>query len=142
MTKNLPTREEMFAAQQTLKANGWEHTATLMSGDKGDANYGLLYARGEERFWLNKDTIDNLPKQFARLSEEQEHEARYIHATYCFPGRDIPENDSAFEDYMDRCTVLYKDDCDTGESFYQVVDEQGKGDGMGQWYPVKQGVTW
>jgi len=35
--------------------------------------------------------------------------------------------------------ILYRDDHDTAESSYQVVDEQGHGDGSGIWTPIKKG---
>jgi len=34
------------------------------------------------------------------------------------------------------CEVVYKDDLDTGESWCQVVDAAGHGDGSGQWQKV------
>lgn len=48
---------------------------------------------------------------------------------------------SDFADYLglanaDGCKVIYKDDQDTGESWYQVVDAKGHGDGSGEWLPV------
>lgn len=57
----IPTRQEMYAAQATLKAAGWTHTSTLMHAD-ADQEFGLRYERGTERFWLNLHTIANLPK--------------------------------------------------------------------------------
>ncbi len=35
------------------------------------------------------------------------------------------------------CCVLYRDDYDTGESWFQVVDGQGHGDGTGSWTPAQ-----
>jgi len=44
-----------------LVAAGWEHIATVMSGDKGDKQYGLLFTRNGERFYYNIETWDSLP---------------------------------------------------------------------------------
>lgn len=37
----------------------------------------------------------------------------------------------------DGCQVLYRDDLDTGRSYYQVVDAQGRGDGSGEWTEIE-----
>ncbi len=43
-------------------------------------------------------------------------------------------------DYTDHetggCRVIYRDDLDTGRSYYQVVDALGHGDGSGEWTEV------
>lgn len=53
-------------AIRRLKADGWERIASVMSDDpaRGE-NYGLLFARGVERFWLNKDSVNALPPALA-----------------------------------------------------------------------------
>ena len=63
-TKKIPTRREMNEVIATLKANGWEHTATVMADDASPENheFGLRFAKGTERFWLNLYTINGLPK--------------------------------------------------------------------------------
>lgn len=59
--RTLPSRKEFEAVKRALKANGWAHICSVMSGDKGDPNYGSLFtktgANGKQEFWLNKDTI-------------------------------------------------------------------------------------
>jgi hypothetical protein len=45
-------------------------------------------------------------------------------------------SDDDFDALAAGCRVLYRDDYDTGESWYQVVDVRGHGDGAGEWYPV------
>lgn len=56
----IPMRQEFHAAQKTLRADGWEHVLSAMHAD-GDFKFGLLYAKGVKRFWLNLLTIDTLP---------------------------------------------------------------------------------
>lgn len=59
----LPSREQMMKTVQILKSSGWEHRMSVMADKSTQCEgYGMLFARGEERFWLNKDTISNLPK--------------------------------------------------------------------------------
>jgi hypothetical protein len=45
-------------------------------------------------------------------------------------------SDDDFDDLVAGCQVVYRDDYDTGESWFQVCDARGHGDGTGQWYPV------
>lgn len=61
-TKTLPSRETMIKAMSALQNEGWEKRMTVMSDESTRSDgYGILYAKGDERFWLNKDTIENLP---------------------------------------------------------------------------------
>jgi hypothetical protein len=41
-----------------------------------------------------------------------------------------------FDCYAADCEVHYRDDYDTGESWYQVVNKYGHGDGSGEWTKV------
>lgn len=57
------SREQMHRAVTTLRASGWEHIATVMADKSTQQDgYGMRFARGEERFWLNVETFTNLPK--------------------------------------------------------------------------------
>jgi len=63
MKTNMPTRQQMFAAQKTMTDRGWNHVLSVLDSDsdEGRTDFGLLYARGDERFWMNHKTIGNLP---------------------------------------------------------------------------------
>lgn len=60
-------RNAFINAQRLLKANGWEHVHTAMTSDPNTKAYGMLFAKGlvsekdSQEFWLNKDTLNNLP---------------------------------------------------------------------------------
>jgi hypothetical protein len=56
------TRERAFAAMAQMEKDGWEKRLSVLQ-DRGHENgeYGILYAKGDRRFWLNNKTIDNLP---------------------------------------------------------------------------------
>lgn len=54
------TAAQLKAAQTALTVAGFAHILSSMN-DGGSDKFGLLYARGEETFWLNKLTINNLP---------------------------------------------------------------------------------
>lgn len=70
-----------------------------------------------------------------RLTAAQEREVIAEFTLYRLP--DDP-TDEEFDAFAAGCTVLYRDDHDSGQSSYQVVDAEGCGDGSGEWYPV----TW
>jgi hypothetical protein len=56
-----PTVSNMMDAMSVLRGRGWEHTlSATKAGPSKD--YGLLFERGAERFWLNRDTMNSLPR--------------------------------------------------------------------------------
>lgn len=65
MNATKESRAEMMrrsnADKAKLAAAGWEHIASVMSGDKGNKDYGLLFTRAGERFFYNIETRDSLP---------------------------------------------------------------------------------
>lgn len=52
-------KAKLQQAKLQLSANGWTHTHTVMNG--GEGNYGSCYIKNGAKFYLNKDTVDNLP---------------------------------------------------------------------------------
>ncbi len=47
------------AAIAALESNGWTHIITIMSDQGARAargEYGMLFTKDREQFWLNKDT--------------------------------------------------------------------------------------
>ena len=50
---------EMNANKKKLKDAGWEHILSV-SHVPGE-NYGLLFTKNGEKFWLNKETKHKLP---------------------------------------------------------------------------------
>ena len=75
-------------------------------------------------------------KRLRRLTESAERDAIAAFADYMLADP-TPASSIGF---MDGCEVLYRDDYDTDESSYQVVDAQGHGDGSGMWTPVGDGA--
>lgn len=64
-TKAVPSRKEFFAAQNILAARGWEHTMSIMQDDakkEGVTNFGCVYVKNGQEFYLNFKTIGNLPE--------------------------------------------------------------------------------
>lgn len=57
-----PSRQEFFAAQKILQAGGWEHVLSTLDEVKDGDRFGLLYVKGESKFWLNHLTIASLPE--------------------------------------------------------------------------------
>ena len=55
------TKQELIHAKETLHVKGWDHVCSLVQDGGSDSNYGLQFMRGSETFWLNKDTINDLP---------------------------------------------------------------------------------
>jgi hypothetical protein len=67
----IPTRQEVSAAVAALRKAGWEHRLSVMSGDKGaGTEYGMLWARGDERFWLNVNTWHRLNAMLVPAQED------------------------------------------------------------------------
>ncbi len=63
MLNRAPTRLQFRDAQTRLEGAGWTHVLTVMADRSTRADgFGLLYARGPARFWLNRDTIGKLPR--------------------------------------------------------------------------------
>ncbi len=54
------TITDFMNAKNRLLADGWVHTHTTMNGGKG--NYGMAFSKNGKQFYLNKDTINNLPE--------------------------------------------------------------------------------
>ena len=54
------TPQRLMLAKRVLHTQGYELIMTLMSGDTGSKNYGLLFFNGDEERWLNKDTIETI----------------------------------------------------------------------------------
>jgi hypothetical protein len=70
-TKWVPTRAQASAAWAALRKAGWEHRLTVMSGDRdGSTEYGMLWARGDERFWLNVNTWHRLNAMLVPAQED------------------------------------------------------------------------
>jgi hypothetical protein len=61
MTTMKISRRDMDEAVSKMKANGWNHVSTLMVDDRRNKDYGLLFARGDRRYWMNIDTWDSMP---------------------------------------------------------------------------------
>jgi hypothetical protein len=60
----MPTPREFDVAAAKLVLAGWELVSTIMADDAkkpGVTNFGRLYVKGGERFYLNFKTISNLP---------------------------------------------------------------------------------
>jgi hypothetical protein len=45
-------------------------------------------------------------------------------------------SDESFDDFVVGCRIVYRDDYDTGKSYYIVCDRDGNGDGSGEWSEV------
>lgn len=48
------------AAKAALIAAGWTEIMSMMSDTPG-TRYGTLFTKDGQEFWLNKDTVNNLP---------------------------------------------------------------------------------
>lgn len=60
----MPTPAEFRAAAAALVVRGWQEIATVMADDAkkdGVTNFGRLFRRGADRFYLNYKTIGALP---------------------------------------------------------------------------------
>jgi hypothetical protein len=63
MTK-MPTPAEFNAAAKNLSDRGWTLVGTVMVDDAkkpGVINFGRMYTRSGDKFYLNFKTIGNLP---------------------------------------------------------------------------------
>jgi hypothetical protein len=69
-----------------------------------------------------------------RLTEAQEREAVIDFACYAAA---FNATQGEFNRFRQGCQVTYRDNHGTGESWYQVVDAQGRGDGRNSWTPVE-----
>ena len=59
------TRNDLKRAREILNIRGWTYVGTVMHDGDGPArgqNYGLLYSKGTENFWLNQETFRKLPE--------------------------------------------------------------------------------
>lgn len=73
-------------------------------------------------------------RQVRRLSAGEAEEAvnDFVWARL---GTDV--GDEEFDAFATGCRVLYRDDYDSGRSWFRVVDAQGHGDGSGTWAEVE-----
>lgn len=58
-------KAQLKAAKATLIANGWTFSCSVMNGagkSEGPDSYGSMYFKGENKFALNVETMNNLPK--------------------------------------------------------------------------------
>ncbi len=56
------TLAQFRAAIASLLDNGWVRGCSVMTDSTGNGRYGIHFTRNGREFWLNKDTIDNLPR--------------------------------------------------------------------------------
>lgn len=54
-------RTQLTDAKDYMAANGWTYILSVMADVKDGTNYGLLYTKAGRKFYLNFETIDNLP---------------------------------------------------------------------------------
>jgi hypothetical protein len=83
---------------------------------------------------LATEVVDGEVFTVRRLSECDREQA-VNDFTWDRLGWDTADDD--FDSFAVGCQVLYRDDFDTGESWYQVVDADGHGDGTGEWHRVE-----
>lgn len=55
------TPHQVKSAKAAMISAGWDYILSAIKSDKSSGEYGLLFTKGEERFWLNVETIDKLP---------------------------------------------------------------------------------
>jgi hypothetical protein len=89
-------------------------------------------AEGGAMARLVEEVVDGEVFTVRRLSEG-DHEQAVNDFTWHRLGWDAADDD--FDSFAVGCQVLYRDDFDTGESWYQVVDANG--DGAGEWHRVE-----
>jgi len=64
MTNQMPGRKAFAGASKALKAVGWAHIATIAADDAkqdGVTNFGMMFTRPGETFYLNYKTITSIP---------------------------------------------------------------------------------
>jgi hypothetical protein len=55
------TLKQIDEAKKTLTSAGWEHAYSVMSGDRGDRKYGLVFLNNNgEKFYLNHETLGHV----------------------------------------------------------------------------------
>jgi len=67
----LPTIQEFREIQKSLIRAGWapvrnykeisDQEFSITTGDQSNGRYGTLYTKNDNEFWLNRDTLNNLP---------------------------------------------------------------------------------
>lgn len=59
-------RKELTEARKRLERSGYEHVCSVMfDGSKNQQNYGMQYSKQGVTFWLNADTLHQLPRDVA-----------------------------------------------------------------------------
>ncbi len=59
MAINADLLHQIKQAKKDLAAAGWNHICTTMN-DGGTKDYGLVYTRNGEKFYLNIETVNNV----------------------------------------------------------------------------------
>lgn len=55
-------KAQLQAAHKTLEAAGWTKVCSVMSDSNSNGRYGSLYTKNGESFYLNIETLNNLPE--------------------------------------------------------------------------------